>query len=57
MHAIINPQVVFDPFCLFIDDGVGVGVGGFKFSVGGIVAESQMKFNPKKHPLYTQLHL
>jgi len=36
MHAMINPYMVFDLFCVFIDDEVGVCVSlwrGFKFSV------------------------
>ena len=36
MHAVIYPSVVFDRFCVFIDDGVIVCGGpwrGFKFPV------------------------
>jgi len=35
----INPQVVFDPFCMFTDDGVRVCVclwRAFKFSVSSL---------------------
>jgi len=52
MHAMINPSVVFDLFCVFIDDGVRVCVGhwsGFKFSVRG----PQPLFDPKKTQKYT----
>jgi len=36
MHALTNPYVVIELFCVYIDDGARVWVGpwrGFKFSV------------------------
>ena len=38
MYAMINPCIVFDLFCVFIDDGVRICVGpwrGFEFLVRG----------------------